>query len=179
MFNLISKLNSMDTVNATICENIQNVASAYGVTDKDLAENVNNVLASLIKALKSKTRLKTKNPESIAAFLAGVDDISRDLSEPNVSQRDHAVDLLAKIISDPHGEISYATAPIMQIGTTSERLNRYKEIVNSYAQNPDNGSLLASVTDLNTRICRALQQFMGQKETTFDPTIYAAQPGEM
>lgn len=176
-----------------IRENFNNFGQEKQLNPALLAENVTEVLANIAIAAEEGEPLKLMHLNSIAAFLAGVDTLATKLpSMKDETKKQNVLRVLAAVGIDGEGYVTYATTPVAQLGARDENLlAQYSKLVQDYAQSQSrgraDGKLLAQTTrGLQQKIDKSMRQATANTqgpqangETSFDPSVAAAQPGMM
>lgn len=187
---------SIEHLRATTALEIKTIRENFATLSKEpqvLAEAVTNVLANIATAADEGEPLKLMHLNSIASFLAGVDTLSTAL--PNMKdekKKQTALRVLAAVGIDADGYVTYATTPVAQLGArNADLLAKYTKLVQDYAQSqsrgsPDGKALATTTRGLQQQIDRSMRTAAGSQvspqdkgETTFDPSVAAAQPAMM
>lgn len=180
---MVTKLSLINNAQAAyeqrlgVAKYFQQIAESLETDTIKLMETVSEVLAALTTQLQGGKPLTAMSPDSAAAFLSGIDFITKTL--PNVKDKqnvDKILQVLNNVAMGPDGKITAGVASTIAnlAHKNVDQWNQLKPLLAAYGQTPKaNPQLSGVVGKLRIAVERAMTVASQAKPATAQP---AAQP---
>lgn len=166
-FNLLQGINEATIIRERECQciraNFAVLAADHSIDQEQLVESVIDVLVNIAATASAGKPIKAMNVDSVSAFFAGVDRMSKALPSAQSPNKENMLRALTAAGIGDDGLINTAVAPIAQYGVKDEALRqKYAELIKAYVASagtghPDGSEIVAAARRLQVAIHVAMK----------------------